>query len=505
MEQTNAFNILGATPDDSIETLQELLEEKELMVDDSEPLHSAFSDLTNPKKRLIHEIKYFCEESLEDFYKLVSHGYNSIPVEKVANILVSLGNWFELDNSDLVDDINESRKNSGVALIIDGSVVDDAVESLQNECVMCADSYLDRLKESSLVNVFNRIVKTDGFASAFSDTLMAHYEILIRETLSEKELECRSLFNDIKSTCNSFIGGSMFSCDLTKKIESFRTQLNAWDKYSQPLQINMQIHGGQHEESTRLLHDFRNDVIEICNNSQADIVKLLNGIKKQNSINQFLHTPSAASVSPIKYMSQDEFVYSFRAREQLIQKLPGYLKLTRGLIDLIRIFKTVFSELDLSAEILAQDEENLIDLKNTLDGINSQIQPNNDSHIVSNSRIPSHGIVNADKFRENRNGDDTSCDNNTICRGPFSSWSFGRICYGILSIVFLVIMIIGFVEGSIALGVAFLISMITFAICCIFYLALEDELFDRWKARNVVVTVGIILSTVIGILIKVFA
>lgn len=49
MEQTNAFELLGATPSDSIEALQELLDEKELLSDDIATVQSAYADLTNPK------------------------------------------------------------------------------------------------------------------------------------------------------------------------------------------------------------------------------------------------------------------------------------------------------------------------------------------------------------------------------------------------------------------------------------------------------------------------
>ena len=55
----DAFKLLGATPLDNAEKLQELFENKQLFVDDDKEINLAYSELTNLKKRIKHEIKYY--------------------------------------------------------------------------------------------------------------------------------------------------------------------------------------------------------------------------------------------------------------------------------------------------------------------------------------------------------------------------------------------------------------------------------------------------------------
>ena len=67
----NAFEILGATPNDDNERLQELFEEQQLLADDTTEIELAYAELSNPKKRIVHEVSYFADESLGN-YVLIS-------------------------------------------------------------------------------------------------------------------------------------------------------------------------------------------------------------------------------------------------------------------------------------------------------------------------------------------------------------------------------------------------------------------------------------------------
>ena len=63
----NAFAVLGATPFDNAERLEELLEEKELISDDDAEAQAAYTELSNPKRRVISELAYFAGDTFSAF------------------------------------------------------------------------------------------------------------------------------------------------------------------------------------------------------------------------------------------------------------------------------------------------------------------------------------------------------------------------------------------------------------------------------------------------------
>lgn len=443
MEQTNAFELLGATPSDSIETLQELLDEKELLSDDVAAVQSAYADLTNPKKRLIHEITYFRAEDFAGFKKLVFHEYVESPsIKEVAQILVNMGLWFDSDNDELFDDINASREESGFVKIEDDATIIKAVDDLQNDCLQVANNYLDNLKENSLVGVFNQIVKIDEYESFFVDELIAHYELIISESLQKKETECRDSFESIEKSCNSFNNGSPLSASLKTQISVFADKLKSWDNYAQPLQVNMQRHGGQHEASEQLLRDLRNKVIDLCNKSQEVLGNMLDCWNNA--------------------MKQYNFSTALDIKQQINNKLPDSLGLVEGLISIINIFQSVFAELDMDSERLAKDKKDLSELKKSLSQLNESAQ------------TEKHRQIQAQEAKEQAS---TNC----------------RIAHGVFAIISLVIMIICFACESVGGGVAFIFITGAFGICCAAYPNLEGKNVMKW-----IIIIGIILGCCIG-------
>ena len=63
----NAFFILGATPEDNADKLRELFEEKQLFFDDDSEINYEYTELTNLKKRIKHEIRYFTADTIKKF------------------------------------------------------------------------------------------------------------------------------------------------------------------------------------------------------------------------------------------------------------------------------------------------------------------------------------------------------------------------------------------------------------------------------------------------------
>lgn len=356
----NAFNILGAEPTDNAERLQELLDEKELLLDDTSEVQSAYADLTNPKKRLQHEIAYFCEDSLSDFNKLINHSFEEAPtLSKVADIIVKLGWWFDMDDNGLMEYINEARLAGGYIQIDDAYAITQSIQNLKQDCVQSVNTYFDRLTEKSLVGIFNQIVKIEGYESFFIDELLAHYELIISEPLQEKEKKCETAFDEIERLCNQFNNGGVLSISISGKVTEFGTILKDWDNYAQPLQVNMQRRGGQHDSSGALVHDIRNRVIELCNRSQAEIGQML------EMLNRF---------SGNSYGSYSSLSSAIKIRDKLPQKLSDSVKLTDILLKIINILSSVFAELELTAEQLKKDKKDITELRNTLSTFNNQIQ-----------------------------------------------------------------------------------------------------------------------------------
>lgn len=446
MEQTNAFELLGATPSDSIETLQELLDEKELLSDDIAAVQSAYADLTNPKKRLIHEITYFRAEDFAGFKKLVFHeDVESPSVKEVAQILVNMGLWFDSDNDELFDDINASREESGFVEIENDATIIKAVDDLQNDCLQVANNYLDNLKENSLVGVFNQIVKIDEYESFFVDELITHYELIISESLQKKETECRDSFESIEKSCNSFNNGSPLSASLKTQISVFADKLKSWDNYAQPLQVNMQRHGGQHEASEQLLRDLRNKVIDLCN-------------KSQEVLENMLYCYNA--------MKQHNFFTALNIKQQINNKLPDSLGLVEGLISIINIFQSVFAELDMDSERLAKDKKDLSELKKSLSQLNESAQTEKRRQIQA---------------QEAKEQASKNC----------------RIAHGVFAIISLVIMIICFACGGIIGGTIFTVMTVAFFVCCAFYPHFTNKI-SKWIIIGGLI-LALIIATIVGV------
>ena len=468
MEQTNAFDLLGATPSDSIETLQELLEEKELLSDDVATIQSAYADLTNPKKRLIHEITYFYKDDLSDFLQLITKGLEEkLTIAKTATILVSIGKWFEerlhaksiesddeFDLTSLFGDSNEEEtsiiENDALIKInkarlsihmpiVDESALKETITVLKNEYVNFANEFLDKLQENTVVRIFNSIVKDNDYESFFLDELFAHYELIINESLQKKEMECRASFENIEKSCNSFNNGAPLSPFLKTQISEFEKKLKAWDNYAQPVQVNMQRHGGQHEVSEQLLHDLRNKIIDLCNKSQEVLGNMLD---RWNNAMQKHDFPSAQNI-----------------KQQINNKTLDSLSLIESLISIINIFQSVFAELDIDSERLTKDKKDLFELKKSLAPLKASAQEERNRQIQQEAK-------------------DQAC----------------RIAHGALAIISFIIMAGCFACGSIGGGITFIFIAVTFGICCAAYPYLKGRNVMTW-----IIIIGIILGVCIGL------
>ena len=439
----NAFAVLGATPFDNAERLEELLEEKELISDDDIEAQAAYTELSNPKRRVISELAYFAGETFSTFESIAVGTRPVKPtVGEAVLAIVNIGKWLDNANEVVLDEINDARSSSNFPLI-DESLLQQSVDTFSAECSALAQRYFDRLKENSLVSIFNNIVKIKDYGSFFIDALMAKYEVAIKESLNKKEDSCIDAFGKIEEICNRFNRGYSLDSALGNDIAAFETTLKAWDRYAQPLQVNAQHHGGQHEESSDLVRSLRNKIIDLCNHSQETLGKMIEQVG----------------------------MYNFQARQLLPEKLSDSVEFTTQLIRLIDILSSVFAELDVTAEQLKKDKQSLHELLDTLSGLNDKLQ----------------GAVTVRKNQEARQRAEEE-----------KSKSYARIAQGVLAGICFIIMIIGFAVGNIGLGIGFLVLALGFGICCAAYDALTEKNAKKWVVIVAAVIAIIIFSTVDG-------
>lgn len=345
----NAFNILGATPDDSAEKIRDLFEEKQLFSDDDKTLNTAYTELTNVKKRIIHEIKYFSSDAFEEFDNIFIENDNEeqeMVIEDICSSIIKVGKWFDQETANLYEKINQAREKSGFALIGDTEVVSSAVNTLKNETIVSVKKYFDYWEQKDIVSLFNILVEQEDYMSFFIDDLLIHYENLISETIEKKANSCKTKFDLIKNNSDSFIENGLIDDDFSKNITSFKRSLNEWDKLVQPLQVNYQNRGAQHPGSLDFVHSLRNSVIDMCNKSQEDLTGLLNKIQ-----------------------------YDFSAKQTFVTKIGNSAEYIELLIKILDTLLEVFKEIDIVAERLKNDKKDFEKIKDGIEKINSQVAP----------------------------------------------------------------------------------------------------------------------------------
>lgn len=149
----NAFEVLGATPEDSSEKLKELFDEKQLFCDDDKDLELAYSELINVKKRIKYEIRFFTSETFENFDKLIFDNADEeqeIVIEDMCKAIIEVGKWFDLGINDLFIKINESRKSAKFTPISNQENLQDSIDELRSECILAVKNILIILKKKIL-------------------------------------------------------------------------------------------------------------------------------------------------------------------------------------------------------------------------------------------------------------------------------------------------------------------------------------------------------------------
>lgn len=350
----NAFELLGATPLDNGEKLKELFEEKQLLLDNDKELADAYSSLTNPKKRINHEIEYFAKEEFEPFNEIFVENTDSeqkMNIDDTCSAIINIGRWFDSDIHSIYTQINDNREISGFSKLNNSGIVSTAISELRANYVSSVTKYFEFIDEKGLVKLFNELVEYEDFTSFFMNELMAHYEIKIKDSLQKIQTQCTDKFIEIEKIARIFyIGGVINSLELENKISEFKTLIQSWDKLAQPLQVNAQLKGAEHDESAKFVLQIRNRVIDLSNKSQAPLTDLIQ-----------------------KTQYADQYTLMV-IRKSLPQKLADSITFTESILKLFKILETVFAEVEIVAERLKQDKKDISSLKSSLNAMAKQLK-----------------------------------------------------------------------------------------------------------------------------------
>lgn len=428
----NAFFVLGAMPEDSSEKLKELFEEKQLFCDDDKDLEFAYLELINVKKRIKHEIGYFTSKTFKNFDKIFfddTSDEQEIVIEDMCKAIIKVGKWFDLGIDDLFVKINNSREIAKFTQISDKDSLQDSISELRSEYILAVKKYFDYFKEKDIVLIFNNLVKEPNYMSFFVDDLLSIYESALQVSIENKEKTCLRKFKLVENGTNYFLDFDQIPSDFSDNINDFKKSLVIWDSYVQPLQVNSKNRGVQHEGSIKFASLLRNKVIDMCNESQESLQKLI----------------------------KNPWGYGSLAKQTLVNKIVKSIEFTNYLIKILNILQSTFAEMVVFNERLQKDKEDFENLKEVLETVLTQLDPYKAfSRAVDN--------VKEDKI-------ETSSKNNTKSESKNQSanddaWSDAiRAVMAITIMISFVIMVIGFGILSNVLGVLSLIIGVISSLC----------------------------------------
>ncbi len=245
----NPFKVLGVTPGNSIADIDEAKDDKCFEDEEREEVYEAARDmLSNPRKRLSAEVRWFYDQS--------SHAFSSIDIlhefdeddsieeiaEFVQNIDKAYGDASESDAiSSLLEEINASRGAAGISQITDEDLVMNTLRDAMDEDFREAVSALfAHLSLSAIAGITNEVAKNTiepsigKFPKAYDEMVIVfidRYYGLVKEKL---ESDSQSLLGDIE-------GAKAF--EQVEELQPLFEKLRQFDFLAQPLQLYFQDKG----------------------------------------------------------------------------------------------------------------------------------------------------------------------------------------------------------------------------------------------------------------------
>lgn len=311
----NPFHLLGATPRDNRNSLVELAEEKNL-VDESEIIDNARTELTNPRKRLISEISWLpglSPKQVNAAIQMLEHRpfalldlleKNAFPSLAAANLISSaiirlddslpghkMAEWIytlskhhsNIDQNKILVTLNEERVISGFPEILNIELVETELSARRSVFRQSIKTALDKLPSNELI-----IAVTKAIEDA-TEIGKLHAPILIDDMVDTFEVEAQPFLE--KETANikklvNYINEAVEQERSDEILDGYITQLEKvvknWDIVAQPMQVSSRSRGISHELSIEVGSYIRGLVLNLVNeHDNIDMSKRLTLLQQE--------------------------------------------------------------------------------------------------------------------------------------------------------------------------------------------------------------------------------
>jgi len=301
----NPFYILGATIRDNRSKINELAEEKSLL-SSSDDCTEARNILTNPRKRLSAEVRWFPGLSPNNVKMIVEYVMNPDEEELDINSFHSLAKlnilkgefdhfnricgycedsqrdffityliiiiknintvFEEIDFDEILLLINEDRSVSGFPQIEDTKPIEKEIRQMRLDFQDLLNNSLSQYVQEEYIEIINRLTnecidENEILEGVVINDLLESYELQTKNLIEKQAEDIIALAKNIK-----YEDGET---ELNYMLDILIQRIEIFDRIAQPLQLKARSEGTRHKESENVAHIIRGLAIELHNNHTA--------------------------------------------------------------------------------------------------------------------------------------------------------------------------------------------------------------------------------------------
>ena len=281
----NPFYVLGATPRDNRQKIQELVDEKSLSLDMSVCVE-ARSVLTNPRRRLAAELSWFPGVSIKQMRTVVKElesqeltpetlerlpalaGFNAILAYLASGVKMSLKeqesiifalaqNYDAIKPETIMNIINEDRSISGFPEITDLVVVQDEIAELKNSAMHNLQEMFSSVslvqQNKLMLNLMSRCEKQKKNYLLIDDVIDNIYALEVQKNIESIKAKVESAIKDVEKSSTS-------KSKISTAVDNLISELKDFDDIMQPIQLSTQKRGLEHD----ITRDIAIQVRKVC-------------------------------------------------------------------------------------------------------------------------------------------------------------------------------------------------------------------------------------------------
>lgn len=358
----NPFYVLGATPRDNRQKIQELVDEKSLELDPS-VCSEARAVLTNPRRRLTAEISWFPGVSIRNINKILNDLDNGefdpdsleklsplarfnalvayltsdakLSMKDTESVIFTLAQIHDTIKSDsILTIINEDRSVSGFPEITDLSSVQDELSELKNQSIHSLQSFLlklnfDRLNKIML-HLMDKAVKSNTPFMLLDDIIDNVYSLAVQKNLDGIKA---NIANHIKTIQDAATKSNTSKTKLKSLVDEFLVELENFDNIMQPIQLSTQKRGLEHDITIDVAQDVRELGMFLAQKDHLDLAEILTEKIKElfvevGSVEQI----TERDLQAIRKISRDVEAYEKSIECSFSHKWNGTLSISNGYV-----------------------------------------------------------------------------------------------------------------------------------------------------------------------------